>query len=177
LPEVLAGGRYRLVRSLAKGGMGEVLLAEFPGDTTLAITPGYVVLKRVLPDAHNRPHQVRMLREEGRISLRLLHENLVESFFVDEHEGDPILVMEFLAGRSVAQLLGLAKKNKDMLPIDATLALMRASACGLHFAHTLTDRGGGAFHEAHGDRRAAAHARALLRVLEAGLHVVGESRR
>jgi Protein kinase domain len=141
LPEVLAGGRYRLVRSLAKGGMGEVLLAEFPGDTTLAITPGYVVLKRVLPDAHNRPHQVRMLREEGRISLRLLHENLVESFFVDEHEGDPILVMEFLAGRSVAQLLGLAKKNKDMLPIDATLALMRASACGLHFAHTLTDRG------------------------------------
>ncbi len=139
--EQLAGGRYRVVRRLAQGGMGEVLLAQFPGDTTLAISPGLVVVKRVIKDANNRPHQCRMLREEARISLRLLHENLVESFFLDEDAGDPILVMEFLTGQSLAQVLGAAKKKKHFLPIDVVLGLIRAAACGLHFAHTVTDKG------------------------------------
>lgn len=141
MTDQLSGGRFMVVRRLAQGGMGEVLLVEFAGDSALRLSAGLVVVKRVLPDHPNRAHQADLLREEGRVSLRLLHENLVETFFVDEHDGDPLIVMEFLSGRAMSQVLGQAKKRKEHVPIDVTLALMRAAACGLHFAHTLQDRG------------------------------------
>lgn len=137
--EVLAGGRYTVVRRLAQGGMGEVLLADYPGDATLGLTKGLLVVKRVLSEHPNRAHQTAMLKEEGRVALRLLHDNLVETFFVDEHEGDPLLVMEFMSGRAMSQVLGQAKKRKEHVPVDVALSILRASACGLHFAHTLTD--------------------------------------
>lgn len=141
MSERLAGGRFTVVRRLAQGGMGEVLLVEFAGDNALRLSAGLLVVKRVLPDHPNRAHQATMLREEGRVSLRLLHENLVETFFVDEHDGDPLIVMEFLSGRAMSQVLGQAKKRREHVPVDVALALMRAAACGLHFAHTLQDRG------------------------------------
>jgi serine/threonine protein kinase len=141
MSEQLAGGRFTVVRRLAQGGMGEVLLAEFGGDSALRLSRGLLVVKRVLPAHPNRAHQADLLREEGRVSLRLLHQNLVETFFVDEHDGDPLIVMEFLSGRAMSQVLGQAKKRKETVPVDVALALMRAAACGLHFAHTLQDRG------------------------------------
>ncbi|MCC7109580.1 MAG: serine/threonine protein kinase [Deltaproteobacteria bacterium] len=141
MSERLAGGRFTVVRRLAQGGMGEVLLAEFGGDSALRLSAGLLVIKRVLPDHPNRAHQADMLREEGRVALRLLHETLVETFCVDEHDGDPLLVMEFLSGRAMSQVLGQAKKRKEKVPVEVSLALLRAAACGLHFAHTLQDRG------------------------------------
>ena len=139
MTDVLANGRYQIVRRLAQGGMGEVLLAEFSGDALLGLSSGLLCVKRVLSDHPNRAHQATMLREEGRMALRLLHDNLVETFFIDDHEGDPLLVMEYMSGRALSQVLGQAKKLKEQVPVAVALALLRASACGLHFAPTLTD--------------------------------------
>jgi hypothetical protein len=136
--EVLADGRYTVVRRLAQGGMGEVLLAEFRGDSAIGISKGLLVVKRVLGEVSHRG-QATMLREEGRVALRLLHDNLVETFFVDEHEGNPLVVMEFLSGRALSQVLRQAKGADEHVPVEVALAVLRASACGLHFAHTLTD--------------------------------------
>ncbi len=139
MADPLAGSRYHLIRRLAVGGMGEVLLAESEGDDRLGLGPGLVVIKRTLPKHPNKAHQNDMLREEGRVALRLRHENLVETFGIDMVDGDPILIMEFLAGRSMAQVLGSAKRTKQMLPVDVALKIVHAAACGLHFAHTLRD--------------------------------------
>lgn len=141
MTDVLVQGRYVIVRRLAQGGMGEVLLAEFRGDSILSVSPGLVVVKRVLADHANRSHQGAMLREEGRVGGRLLHANIVETFFVDEDDGDPLLVMEYLSGRAMSQVLGQAKKRKERIPVEVALAMLRGAACGLYFAHTLTDRG------------------------------------
>lgn len=131
--------RYRLLRRLAVGGMGEVLLAQFVGDTNLRITPGLVVVKRTLLGHPNQHHQDALLREEGRIALRLAHANIVETFALEDVGGLPILSMEYLPGRSVAQVLGAAKRNQQLLPTAVVLAIVRAAACGLHFAHTMRD--------------------------------------
>jgi len=139
LAEVSLGSAFTVVRRLAVGGMGEVLLAEAVGDPRIGLSAGLVVVKRTIPSHPNRPHQDRMLKEEGRLGLRLRHANLVETFALDEVEGAPLLVMEYLAGRSMAQVLGAAKRAKQMVPVDVALAIVRLSACGLHFAHTLTD--------------------------------------
>lgn len=118
--------------------MGEVLLAESTGDKRLDLGKGLVVIKRNL-DGANKKAQTAMIREEGRIALRLRHENLVETFGIDAVDEDPILILEYLAGRSMAQVLGTAKRTKQMIPVDVVVKIIHDSACGLHFAHTLRD--------------------------------------
>jgi serine/threonine-protein kinase len=152
MSERLVAGRYEVVRRLAVGGMGEVLLAEFVGDDDLS--PGLLVVKRTLSGpAGERPadSQLQMLREEGRLGLRLRHENIVETLRIEENGGNPLLVMELLAGRSMAQVLAQAKKRKENVPIDVALAILRGAACGLHFAHTLRGAGGAALGLVHRD--------------------------
>ena len=136
--ETLANGRYVVHRRLATGGMGEVLLAEYAGDEE--VSPGLLVVKRILsaaPGLAPNEGQVRMLLEEGRLGLRLLHENLVETFRTEADGDSPLLVIELLAGRSMAQILGQAKKRREHVPVDVALAILRGACCGLHFAHTL----------------------------------------
>jgi serine/threonine protein kinase len=130
---------FRVVRRLAVGGMGEVLLAHFAGDAR--VSSGLVVVKRPIPNHPRREQHDNMLREEGRIALRLRHANLVDTFGMDELEGHPLLVMEYLAGRSMAEVLGAAKRKSEPTPVPLALAVLHAAACGLHFAHTLKDGG------------------------------------
>lgn len=126
-----------VVRRLAVGGMGEVLLTRFAGNAHLR--PGLVVVKRTIPEHPHRAHQDEMLREEGRVALRLRHANLVDTYALDELEGHPLLVMEYLAGRSMAQVLGAAKRKQQPVPVPVALAVLHGAACGLHFAHTLRE--------------------------------------
>ncbi len=150
--EVLGGGKYKIVRRLAQGGMGEVLLADFAGDAEIG--PGLLVVKRILsaaPGLAPAESQVRMLLEEGRLGTRLSHENLVETFRMEKDGQTPLLVIELLAGRSMAQVLGQAKKRKEMVPPDIALAILRGSCCGLHFAHTLKGPDGASLGLVHRD--------------------------
>jgi serine/threonine-protein kinase len=152
MSEQLVGGRYTVQRRLAAGGMGEVLLADFVGDDTLS--RGLLVVKRALLGVGGDPPaegQLQMLREEGRLGARLRHENIVETLRVEENGGNPLLVIELLAGRSMAQVLAQAKKQKAMVPIDVALAVLRGAACGLHFAHTLRAADGTALGLVHRD--------------------------
>lgn len=128
-----------IIRRIAAGGMGEVLLANYQGDASKGISPGLLAVKRTLPDHSDKAHQDRMLLEEGRLAYRLRHENLVETFFLDARFNTTLLTMEYLLGRSMAHVLGDSKKNKRMLPFGVALNILRQAACGLHFAHTLTD--------------------------------------
>ena|GEM_PF-960042 len=144
--------RFKVVRRLAAGGMGEVLLADFKGDRKLQVSGGFVVVKRNLQNHPNMASQNAMLREEGRLGLRLLHENLVQTFSLEDLSAeDPILIMEFMAGKSMAQVLGAAKRSRTPLPVDVALKILRLSACGLHFAHALSDDHGNGLGLVHRD--------------------------
>jgi hypothetical protein len=143
LSETLSDGRYTVLRRLAVGGMGEVLLAEFGGDA--ALSAGLLVVKRILALAPGVPAaegQVRMMLEEGRLGLRLQHANLVQTFRIDHDHDTPVLVIELLSGRSMAQVLGQAKKQQQPVPVDVALAVLRGACAGLHFAHTLKSADG-----------------------------------
>jgi len=131
---------YRFKRRLASGGMGEIYLIESYSHSK--ITDGFLVIKTISKESHNRIQQIRMLKEEGRIALRLRHQNIIETFDIEYIDKDPILAMEYIPGPSFAELLGRTRKKKQLLPIPFVLTIIRDIACGLNFAHNLTDSTG-----------------------------------
>ena len=123
-PELI-GGRYRVERAIGRGGMGTVWLCR---DETLHRT---VAVKQVgmLP-GESVTDSARALRE-ARSTAALSHRNVVTVFDVVEAEGLVWLVMEYVPGRSLSEII------KQDGPLDpATVAELGAQvAAGLAAAH------------------------------------------
>lgn len=102
-PDTLIGGRYRLVRQLAAGGMGSVWEAL---DERLH-RPVAVKQLHVQPGLSPQAAQLagsRALRE-ARITARLHHPNAVPVYDVVDQDGLPCLIMQYLPSTSLAELL------------------------------------------------------------------------
>ncbi len=92
-------GPYRLVAPLGHGAMGEVWRAK---DERL---DRYVAIKVLPPDlAGDTERRARMLRE-ARAAAAVRHANVVTLFDIVEHNGEDILVMELVEGRTLADML------------------------------------------------------------------------
>src|SRR5580698_5812811 len=87
-------GRYQVVRLLGNGGMGQVFLAR---DPTLERD---VALKLLRRDAKQTT-----LRDEAKALAALNHPGIVTIYEIGEHDGQDFITMEYLAGRSLRQLL------------------------------------------------------------------------
>jgi predicted Ser/Thr protein kinase len=93
--------RYRGARLIAHGGMGEIFLAT---DEVL----GREVAVKVLADRYAQDGGLReRFKREALAAARLSgNHNIVTIFDVDEHDGRPIIVMEYLAGGSLEKRIG-----------------------------------------------------------------------
>ena len=69
-------GRYRLIRRIATGGMGEVFLAETDGPAGITKR---VVIKRILPHLARDPRFVERFLDEGRVMVQLSRSSVTVS--------------------------------------------------------------------------------------------------
>ena len=92
--------RYRLVRKVGEGGMAAVWEAEH-------MTLGSSVAVKLMRHGAQQSQQAReRFLREARTSAQVRHRNVVEiQDFGVTPEGDPFLVMEFLRGETLAQML------------------------------------------------------------------------
>src|SRR6187549_882799 len=90
---------YEVIRSLGRGGMGEVFLAR---DTRL----GRLVAVKLLTHrgSQKAEHAERFL-VEARATAQLGHENIVIIHELGEHEGTPFMVLEYLKGKTLHEKL------------------------------------------------------------------------
>jgi hypothetical protein len=121
----MVAGRFRMLRKLGDGGMGEVYVAEqVPMGRSVALK----VLRQELSDD---PQQVERFKREAQAASQLSHPNtiIVHDFGQDE-DGTLFIAMEYLEGRSLDALL-------DEGPLDAERAVrILAQICGsLEEAH------------------------------------------
>jgi tetratricopeptide (TPR) repeat protein len=136
----LLAERFRIVRFLAHGGMGEVYEAE---DLELRAA---VALKTVRPEVAAEPHVIERFRRELLLSRRVTHPNVCRIFDVFHHRPEPsangeaapetiFLVMELLAGETLAARLRRQGRmsTEEALPIavQMTAALAAAHRAGI----------------------------------------------
>ncbi len=132
-------GRYRIIRHLATGGMGEVLLAQ------TAWLDGFakdVVLKRVRPEYCKDPNFVSMFLDEARLSIQLDHPNVVQVFDFGEYDGQHFLAMEYVSGSDVNTLIRHPRVVRRGMDVPATLFITSEVCQALDYAHNKTDRAG-----------------------------------
>lgn len=124
-PGTLLGGRYEIVRSLGWGGMAEVHLAV---DRQL----GREVAVKVIRDRFADDDRfLARFRREARAAAALSHPNVVAVHDVGTHEGRPFIVMEFVPGRTLAELV---RDGGPMAP-TAAAEIGEAVARALGAAH------------------------------------------
>jgi tetratricopeptide (TPR) repeat protein len=98
------GGRYELLKELGRGGMGVVHKAK---DRRLNTLVAIKVLSREL--AQDR-RGIELLKREARTAMRLSHPNIVKLYNYEEHLDGKFLVMEYVEGWTLDELLYRSKK-------------------------------------------------------------------
>jgi len=120
-------GRFRIGERLGGGGMGEVYLAD---DTALKRR---VAIKRVAAKAEALGDQAARIRVEAERASALNHPGVAAVYDILEHEGDVLLVMEYVPGVSLREFVAQAPPIEQIvtLLIDAAEALGAAHERGI----------------------------------------------
>jgi serine/threonine protein kinase len=141
-------GRYQLIRKLASGGMAEVYLAEL---ATAAGLRKQLVIKKILRHYADDPEFREMFIGEARIAVGLSHGNIAQVFDFGEVEGEYFLALEYVSGRSVADLFKRANDRALQVPIELAAFIALQICQGLHYAHTRVDGERRPMHLVHRD--------------------------
>lgn len=125
-------GNYVLAELLDQGGRGEVWLAyrelEAGGRTAVAIKfpHGEGVLDPRVRDG---------LDDEARLQMQLQHSNIPRVTDLGLHEGLPYFVMDYIAGRSLAELLARVREDGTPLRFELVAHIAREVGYALRYAH------------------------------------------
>ncbi|MPZ27521.1 MAG: PASTA domain-containing protein [Micromonosporaceae bacterium] len=121
----LVDGRYRVRDRIARGGMATVYTAV---DERLDRT---VALKIVHPTQAGEPEFVDRFMDEAKAIARLTHPNVVAAYDRGTHDGLPYLVMEYVRGRTLREILG---SRRRLTPVEA-LAITEQMLAAIAAAH------------------------------------------
>ena len=122
-------GRYRIIKVLGKGAMGQVYLAHDPKiDRLVAIKT--IIQDANIPDSERDENRQRFLRE-AQAAGKLLHPVIVTIFDVSEEEGEMYIAMEYIEGESLEKFC----EREHLLPWQKVVDYIRQAAEGLDYAH------------------------------------------
>jgi eukaryotic-like serine/threonine-protein kinase len=117
--------RYRLERRLASGGMGSVY------EGTDERLHRRVAVKLLRDELADDPRFVERFRREARAVASLSHPNIASVYDFGEDAGKPFMIMEFAAGRDLAQII----KTDAPLPIERAVHIGEQLCEALEHAH------------------------------------------
>ena len=117
--------RYEIIKSIGEGGMANVYLAQ---DTIL---DRKVAIKVLRGDLANDEKFIRRFQREALSASSLSHPNIVEMYDVGEDSGNHYIVMEYIEGKTVKQLL----KKRGNLTVSEAVDIMLQLTDGISHAH------------------------------------------
>ncbi len=111
----------------------------------------HLAIKRLHSHLAEDPDFVARFTDEIRLISRLSHPNIVETLDVLEEEGELTLVMEFIEGVTLKDLLKKARQRDILLTPQVAAGIGVQVLHGLHAAHELSDDSGNQLHLVHRD--------------------------
>lgn len=117
--------RYQIIKTLGEGGMANVYLAH---DTILDRN---VAVKVLRGDLANDEKFVRRFQREALSASSLSHPNIVEMYDVGEDDGQYYIVMEYVDGMTLKQVL----KKRGHLSVTEVVDIMLQVTDGMAHAH------------------------------------------
>ena len=122
-PEGNVIGEYAVLDKIGAGGGGQVYKAEHRRMER-------IVALKLLPKS--TPRAVKRFHQEVKAAAKLIHPNIVTAFDAGEYEGMPYLVMEYVEGKSLDQVV----EEDGPLQVDMACDFMVQAARGLAYAHS-----------------------------------------
>ncbi|WP_224367319.1 serine/threonine-protein kinase [Hyalangium versicolor] len=132
-------GRYRLIRQLARGGMGEIWEASAKGEGGFVRR---VAIKRLIAEHEQDPSQARMFLDEARIASQLHHANILSILDYGVVEGTPYQVLEYVDGVDTERLRQRGLEAGEAFPVELALHVCTEVAHALQYAHEARDGAG-----------------------------------
>ena len=117
--------RYEIIKTIGEGGMANVYLAN---DTIL---DRKVAIKVLRGDLSNDEKFIRRFKREALSVSNLSHPNIVEVYDVGEEDGNYYIVMEYIEGKTLKQLL----QKRGVLTLNEVIDIMTQLTDGLAHAH------------------------------------------
>lgn len=140
--------RYEPLVKLASGGMATVFVGAARGALGFR---QIVAIKRPHPHLVEDPGYREALLAEARVASRVHHANVVDVRDV-EVDGDTLqLVMDYVEGASLGQLILHGAKTGARIPPAVAVRIVLDACAGLHAAHELTDEAGAPLGLVHRD--------------------------
>jgi serine/threonine-protein kinase len=141
-------GKYQIVEPLKRGGTAAIYLAVMRGENRFSRE---VVIKRPLPHLVADRRLRSMFIDEAHIASRLSHPNIVQVIDLVAREDEIYLVLEYLKGRDLRELLRRSSELGRKLPIDVSVWIAAEMCAGLDFAHNAADADGRPLNLVHRD--------------------------
>ncbi len=118
-------GKYRLIKQLGKGGMGEIYLAEHTELRKL------VAIKIIGEELCHRPQFISLFKREARSAAKLQHTNIARVFDYGQEKGKCFYVMDYVQGSTLAEIVD----SSAPLSLKRSLAIFRQILEALDHAH------------------------------------------
>jgi serine/threonine-protein kinase len=118
--------RYEIIQTIGEGGMANVYLAKD------VIIDRYVAIKVLRGDLAGDEKFVRRFQREALAASSLDHHNIVEMYDVGEDHGTYYIVMEYIKGKTLKQLI----KKRGALTLSECIDIMLQLTDGVNVAHS-----------------------------------------
>lgn len=140
--------RYECLLKIASGGMASVYVGRLRGAV------GFwrlVAIKRAHAHLVEDPELRRMLIAEARLASKIHHPNTVAVLDVEELAEELLLVMDYVEGAALSELVTIAGRRKKPISPRVVARIAMDACAGLQAAHDLTDDDGSPLKLVHRD--------------------------
>jgi eukaryotic-like serine/threonine-protein kinase len=141
-------GRYVIGEKIASGGMANVHIGRIRGAAGFVRS---VAIKSLHPALTKDADTVATLIDEAHVASNIRHPKVVPILDVLTESGELFLVMEYVHGESLAQLIKEVGARRGLVPIEIAVGIVVDFLEGLHAAHEATDQEGKALEIVHRD--------------------------
>lgn len=139
---------YEPLMPLGSGGMGTAWLCRAVGAEAFE---RLVVVKRLHPHVAERAESMLRFMDEAKLTASLHHANVVATHQVGVDERGPFIVLEYIEGATLEQLVDRCALRGKRVPIPIALRVMLDALSGLQAVHSAMDHSGRPLNILHRD--------------------------